>query len=155
MGDREAGRELDQRVAIEIMGWGWCARQSSKWLAPLSTIGYDDGSFEGVVRAARDDDEAEHPWWLEDRSRTNPPHDVVPHYSTSLVDAWLVVEKMTRGIENGDTWDFDLHYAGDSTEARSWRAGFQLWVNPESPGPWSSGYAEASTPAQASATRHE
>jgi hypothetical protein len=68
-----AGRELDSLVAEKVMGW----TQSDDTRGSGFTV--KDGNGKGLG------------WWRFDQPRLG---DAQPHFSTSIADAWLVVEKM-------------------------------------------------------------
>jgi hypothetical protein len=100
-------RELDQRVAIEIMGWGWMTSAPAhtqvlpfkRWLVPPEE--YGDW---GHVRPADLSLPEEEPWWLDDARRLPAELKRVPHFSTDITAAWPVVEKMER---NG--YEYEIH----------------------------------------------
>ena len=87
-----AGRAIDLCVAMELMEWGWIARAGWKWVGPLSEIGNTDPIY-GTTHAACDTDAEESPWWMMDVPEKGGAA-TIPHYSTSIADAWLVVETM-------------------------------------------------------------
>jgi hypothetical protein len=64
---REAGRELDERVAIEVFGWGWMRALTPvvlpphRWLVPPDELG-----DWGHVRRADMTEPKEDLWWLRD-----------------------------------------------------------------------------------------
>ncbi len=93
MGDREAGREMDERVAIEVMGWGWCMPESGPragWVTFASLLPPDSPDKRVVVAE-------------DDVRLMQCERDVlaVPHYSTDIAAAWLVVEAMQTFNEDG------------------------------------------------------
>ena len=95
-------REIDTRVAVEVMGARWEDRTPKGRKKELLMIGgrgaaYDDGTeihYYGTVG-----------------------RETLPHYSTSIADAWLVVEKM-RGL---GWW---LRLSSPFQDGSLWNAGF-------------------------------
>lgn len=96
MSKYQAGRELDALVAEKVMGWLWLGRQDHKWLGPPSQLGETDPTY-GTIRRATDIDEPERPWWLENATEFGDLR-VVPHYSTDIAAAFLVVEKLNAAV---------------------------------------------------------
>ena len=77
----KAGRELDARIAEEVMGWSVC-RKGEKVDGPT------------LLRSSLKEGVATEDVY---RYRDNPYSPFsLPHYSTRIQDAWLVVEKMTE-----------------------------------------------------------
>lgn len=79
----KAGRELDAKVAEEVMGWDWNSK-SAGWMQKIEV----DGLTETI--------------------------DIIelPHYSTDIAAAWLVVEILLEDLEGG--LEIDIHsFAGD------------------------------------------
>lgn len=70
----EAGREIDELVAIEVMGWAKRTAELNDEQAAIVPPGWTD------LSAKR---------WL-----GRYLNQLVPAYSTSIADAWLVVEHM-------------------------------------------------------------
>lgn len=82
---REAGRELDAEIARMVFGWVWGeityrtgGNKPMRWLVPHGDLDRDRD-----MRLA-DDDTPDAPNW----------HFMLPRYSTSVADAWAVVEAM-------------------------------------------------------------
>jgi hypothetical protein len=89
------GRELDAAIAERLFGW--------KWLEVESSAG-------GLVRIFRHPELFVYGAWGPKEEPINY-YDTLPHYSTDIAAAWLVVEKMqekrnclslTYGIFSGD-----------------------------------------------------
>ena len=112
----EAGRELDALIAERVMGWGFWKSKHGYWnIEPpngehFSTYGrfphsdkYDSVTGELLPEVR---------WW--------EYCDELPYYSTSIADAWLVVEKLK---------DDDLNYfAIDQNYANEGKCG--IYFNP-------------------------
>jgi len=90
MTDMEAGRELDTRIAIKVMGWTRVERSTTGIAYPPRPSGFDP---------------ARHAYHS------------VPHYSTDIAAAWLVVERMK---DNGCS--LQLHW--EAGRSRQWVADF-------------------------------
>lgn len=78
----EAGRELDARIAIEIMGWARLATPFNTEQAVIVPPGWTD------LSAKR---------WL-----GHPLLELVPPYSTDIAAAWPVAEKLRE--THGEVW---------------------------------------------------
>ena len=86
----KAGRELDALIAEKVMGWvcktKWVEGSGSTclthfWYKPGNDIAPDgEGHTQGMFPSGR--------------VSGNRVADIIPHYSTSIEDAWLVVEEM-------------------------------------------------------------
>lgn len=79
----EAGRDLDAAVAVRIMGWQ--RRTIETNTQQFVVVPQDWTDFSGAH------------WWGHDI------YEQVPHYSTDIAAAWLVVEEMRT-----DGWDMTL-----------------------------------------------
>lgn len=112
-----AGRELDALVAEKVMGWVWATAglgvpedRRRAWLKPtLSSI---DIEWRGEIKAKH-------------RGVAAAEFGDVPHYSTSIADAWTVVEKLNNNIGDVHLYatrdGFSVHIHEDGTED-VWRA---------------------------------
>ena len=99
----KAGRELDARIAEEVMEWDVYRKGEVVYCeAPI------------LLRSSVKDGFAAEDIWRCGNNRYSPFS--LPHYSTQIADAWLVVEKMwnigcwrvdIRRMDNGYLVDFD------------------------------------------------
>jgi hypothetical protein len=110
----DAGRELDQRVAIEVMGWGWMTGTSGdvlpfkRWLVPPEEVGDWGNDHPADLSLPQ-----EEPWWLDTDPRNHPSdRRLVPHYSTDIAAAWLVVEKLQGAGDPLKDWFLTLQWSG-------------------------------------------
>ena len=93
---RQAGRELDAEVAEKVIGWtverDWPSeRVGGEWFA------YEPSRGEVYSFHRRENYERTEHWYRHPDNRDYLV--LVPSFSTSIADAWLVVEKMReRGI---------------------------------------------------------
>lgn len=59
------------------------------------------------------------------------PYADVPHYSTSIADAWMVVEKMCQMADSGELdyehGNFHIEYRGHWQDGEVWSAGFKYY----------------------------
>lgn len=88
-----AGRELDARVAVEVIGWG---RQSESW--------YDEEGVEGTRFISPSGEETTCFGWGADCTYDDLDDTYLPRYSEDIAAAWQVVEKFK---ERG--WDIGWH----------------------------------------------
>lgn len=126
-----AGRELDERIAVDVMGWLWKRDQDYY----ISGYGRDDkpirqnrgpayrflvapDSMYAELPAANGDEQVRHRI-----PRALPPE--FPHYSTATAAAWLVVEKMTTEAEGWERWSFGLFFDSDP---KQWSARFAFMM---------------------------
>lgn len=77
----EAGRELDALIAEKIIGWKW-----------INHPGFDEPFMFSPEQVKGFIPEFVAAHTVENCDRNAP--DRLPHYSTSIADAWLVVEKL-------------------------------------------------------------
>lgn len=135
------GREMDVLVAEKVMGW------RVEHVPPI------DKNDVWVTRLYRDGEEVTH---LAGKRTTADLVFAVPHYSTNIADAWMVVEKIHAGITNvsGDGLRSDLNYLTLSVLSRygATAASFDLeelpydWFEDMTPYPFA---ARGDTPAHA------
>lgn len=118
----EAGRELDARaldaeVAEKVMGWAFAKSKHGHWRVyvpgedRMREEGYGWAQFSEVDCGALNRE-----WWEETE---------VPEFSTSIADAWKVVEKMReRGVY------IDVECTESMYLSRAWWAGetyYDIW----------------------------
>lgn len=106
----KAGREMDAQVAEKVMGATW--RDSDSVDRAVCTMRKMCGRPKrALVLAGR-----VMCWQSVSGAMLIPddgPHDTLPHYSTDIAAAWLVVEKL-----RADGWDFNFdHDVGRSAHA--------------------------------------
>ena len=77
-------RELDALVAEKIMGWAWAVTKENG-IVPFRRLVDPDIDYSRILDALLPDDKSIR---ILDRG--------YPHYSTSIADAWMVVEKITN-----------------------------------------------------------
>lgn len=94
--DRTPERELDARIATEVMGW------QVRWASEEHPV-FPGGDWENK---------------LTDGPYT-PPGWPVKRYSTDIAAAWLVVKKMTGADPDGLEYAFYVNYGPDE-----WECGF-------------------------------
>lgn len=87
------GRQLDQMIAENVMGWIWCEALGEKWLSTREELAKPpENPFAFTVFEADLSDETlitQERWWLDDDKAHLGP--IVPHYSTDMSAAWQVV----------------------------------------------------------------
>jgi hypothetical protein len=124
----KAGRELDERVAIELFGWKWLAYLS---VPARGTPGYPKKcrvrSLSSPEKVA---DERWQRYWAREGvdvadATGDEPHEYdgafLPAYSTDISAAFSVVERMREK---------DFHFeltAFDELHGKTWDADFVLW----------------------------
>jgi len=91
----EAGREMDARVAEEVMGWEWMRQEPGHK--------YGGGSILTKEKCKAHLIQPDYKWieWCElipdDGQYPRGMNHSIPHYSTDIAAAWEVVEKLDRG----------------------------------------------------------
>jgi len=116
--DNLIGRELDALVAERVMGWRWLSRTDSSsanpyrsaWLFPLDSHDYDEkkkGIFgEPVIGHSGSSYPAAYavgPFHEYDGGRKEPSN--VPPYSSDIVAAFQVIEKLRKDGYSFCCWD--------------------------------------------------
>lgn len=117
MTTRKAGRELDNLVAENVMGWTacgvWDAYERTADGAHVRCEPQPDSSYVGCPpNAARD-------FWDGKRTSTMEP---VPSYSTDASAAWGVVERMVK-----DGWACEIWNAGGDGDQGIWWCRFGVY----------------------------
>lgn len=133
MTTRTAGRELDMEVAEKVMGWRWWAAKNSegvrrKFIEEPDWKPEDTYTPLGIEQCEVRPAEGEEPY--------SDAHRAVPRYSTSILDAWKLVERLRARFTN-----FNLH------ASNGWAAGF--WNVGGDGKEYGGGSATADTPALA------
>ena len=78
-----AGRELDALIAEQVMGWRCDPGLANEPDGTINTAFWYPPEWDTELGA----------WPSTMGRQQHGPYDLVPHYSTSIADAWLVVEK--------------------------------------------------------------
>jgi Phage ABA sandwich domain len=98
----EAGRELDALIAEKLLGWRWFAVGAEKWIR-VGLWPPEDGRHtrwnlpsSAVDVTGREQEYKRFSEWYRCGSYGNNPTTGLPHYSSDIGAAWLVVEALRQ-----------------------------------------------------------
>lgn len=102
-GTKTTDREIDTALAERLFGWKWVAWKDQRYI-----VAPDEGLRDNEIWAQGDEDV-----WVGGTRE-------VPHYSTDIGAAWLVVEKM-----RADGYAFDAGSWENMNDGNNWVAEFE------------------------------